>query len=99
MVRKFVVATVQHLATIVDLAGLLAGVGTYTECSSVFETGLHHAFTSLLHLGGNAQLTKVGSRSCRHGRPPVVVLAGNTEGLVTVLVKLAERLALLRVER
>jgi hypothetical protein len=99
MVRKFVVATVQHLATIVDLAGLLDGIGAHAECSSVFETGLHHAFTSLLHLGGDTQLTKVGNRGGRHGRPPVVVLAGNAEGLVTVLVQLAERLALLGVER
>lgn len=99
MVAEFVVASVKYLAAVVDLARLFDGVGAHAEGGSVLEASLLHGRVCLTQAGVCAQLAKVGHRGAGHGRASVVLLAGDAEGLVTVLVELAERLALIRVKR
>lgn len=91
VVREFIVAAVQHLFASVGLCGLAGHGGFNAEGSSVLESRqLETLLVRQLTLGCLAQFSKIRNSSLWHWGPPIVGLAGDSEGLETVFVELTE---------
>ena len=91
VVREFIVAAVQHLFASVGLCGLAGHGGVNAEGSSVLESRqLETLLVRQLTLGCLAQFSKIRNSSLWHWGPPIVGLAGDSEGLETVFVELTE---------